>query len=182
MNRLDDISLVAQVVVFRNNKAFDALVRKYQSSVRRFFLNLTLGDGELSNDLAQETFIKAYVNIASFRNLSGFSTWLYRIAYNIFYDYLRSNKPTEDIDVKAAARDYAAASPDVGRRIDIYESLKRLKGDERTCVTLYYMEDLGIDKIAGILGCPQGTVKSHLARGREKLSEYLKQNGYGRNR
>lgn len=182
MNRLDDISLVAQVVVFRNNKAFDALVRKYQSPVRRFFLNLTLGDGELSNDLAQETFIKAYVNIASFRNLSGFSTWLYRIAYNIFYDHLRSSKPTEDIDAKAAAGAYAAEPPDVGRRIDVYESFKRLKGDERTCITLYYMEDLGIDKIAGILGCPQGTVKSHLARGREKLSEYLKQNGYDRNR
>ena len=60
MNQLNDISLVAQVVVFRNTKAFDQLVKKYQSPVRRFFLNLTCGDSELSDDLAQDTFIKAY--------------------------------------------------------------------------------------------------------------------------
>ena len=60
MSQLNDISLVAQVVVFRNTRAFDQLVKKYQSPVRRFFLNLTCGDNELSDDLAQDTFIKAY--------------------------------------------------------------------------------------------------------------------------
>ena len=60
MSQLNDISLVAQVVVFRNTRAFDRLVGKYQSSVRRFFLHLTCGDSELSDDLAQDTFIKAY--------------------------------------------------------------------------------------------------------------------------
>ena len=90
MSQLNDISLVAQVVVFKNTRAFDQLVKEYQSPIRRFFLNLTCGDSELSDDLAQDTFIKAYTNIASFRNLSSFSTWLYRIAYNVFYDYIRS--------------------------------------------------------------------------------------------
>ena len=66
MSQLNDISLVAQVVVFRNTRAFDQLVQKYQSPVRRFFLNLTCGDSELSDDLAQDTFIKAYTNIANF--------------------------------------------------------------------------------------------------------------------
>ena len=84
MSQLNDISLVAQVVVFRNTRAFDRLVGKYQSSVRRFFLHLTCGDSELSDDLAQDTFIKAYTNLSSFKNLSSFSTWLYRIAYNVF--------------------------------------------------------------------------------------------------
>ena len=92
MSQLNDISLVAQVVVFRNTRAFDRLVGKYQSSVRRFFLHLTCGDSELSDDLAQDTFIKAYTNLASFKNLSSFSTWLYRIAYNVFYDYLRTDR------------------------------------------------------------------------------------------
>ena len=55
MSQLNDISLVAQVVVFRNTRAFDQLVQKYQSPVRRFFLNLTCGDSELSDDLAQDT-------------------------------------------------------------------------------------------------------------------------------
>ena len=59
MADLSDISLVTQVAVFHNKKAFDQLVRKYQSPVRRFFLNQTLGDEQLSDDLAQETFIKA---------------------------------------------------------------------------------------------------------------------------
>ena len=90
MSQLNDISLVAQVVVFKNTRAFDQLVKEYQSPIRRFFLNLTCGDSELSDDLAQDTFIKAYTNIASFRNLSSFSTWLYRIAYNVFYDYLKT--------------------------------------------------------------------------------------------
>lgn len=67
MSQLNDISLVAQVVVFRNTRAFDQLVQKYQSPVRRFFLNLTCGDSELSDDLAQDTFIKAYTNIANFK-------------------------------------------------------------------------------------------------------------------
>ena len=128
MSQLNDISLVAQVVVFRNTRAFDQLVQKYQSPVRRFFLNLTCGDSELSDDLAQDTFIKAYTNIANFKNLSSFSTWLYRIAYNVF------------------------------------------------------MEDVSIDKIAGITGCPVGTVKSHLSRAKDKLAIYLKQNGYDGNR
>ena len=63
MSQLNDISLVAQVVVFKNTRAFDQLVKKYQSPVRRFFLNLTCGDSELSDDLAQDTFIKAYTNL-----------------------------------------------------------------------------------------------------------------------
>ena len=55
MSQINDISLVAQVVVFKNTRAFDQLVKKYQSPVRRFFLNLTCGDSELSDDLAQDT-------------------------------------------------------------------------------------------------------------------------------
>lgn len=70
MNTLNDIALVAQVVIFHNNKAFDQLVRKYQSPVRRFFLHLTCGDTALSDDLAQDTFIKAYTHLSMFKNLS----------------------------------------------------------------------------------------------------------------
>ena len=182
MSQLNDISLVAQVVVFKNTKAFDQLVHKYQSPIRRFFLNLTCGDSELSDDLAQDTFIKAYTNIASFRNLSSFSTWLYRIAYNIFYDYIRSRKETADLDAREIDAINSVEQENVGQRMDIYQSLKTLKEAERTCVTLFYLEDVSIDKIAGITGMPVGTVKSHLSRGKEKIATYLKQNGYERSR
>lgn len=80
MASISDIALVTQVTVLHNKQAFDQLVRKYQSPVRRFFLNQTLGDEQLSDDLAQETFIKAYVNLSKFRAMSSFSTWLMRIA------------------------------------------------------------------------------------------------------
>ena len=59
MKENNDLSLVSQVAVFHNRAAFDRLVVKYQSPIRRFFLHQTLGDGQLSDDLAQETFIKA---------------------------------------------------------------------------------------------------------------------------
>ena len=70
----------------------------------------------------------------------------------------------------------------IGQKMDVYQSLKMLKEVERTCITLFYMEDISIDKIAGIVGVPSGTVKSHLSRGKEKLATYLKQNGYDRNK
>ncbi|MBP5978557.1 MAG: RNA polymerase sigma factor [Bacteroides graminisolvens] len=181
MSQLNDISLVAQVVVFKNTKAFDELVKKYQSPIRRFFLNLTCGDSELSDDLAQDTFIKAYTNIASFKNLSSFSTWLYRIAYNIFYDYIRSRKETNDLDAREVDAISSVEQDNLGQKMDVYQSLKTLKEIERTCITLFYMEDVSIEKIAGITGCPVGTVKSHLSRGKEKLANYLNKNGYERN-
>ncbi|MEG1402897.1 RNA polymerase sigma factor [Bacteroides sp.] len=176
------MSLVAQVVVFKNTKAFDQLVQKYQSPIRRFFLNQTCGDSELSDDLAQDTFIKAYTSLASFKNLSSFSTWLYRIAYNVFYDYIRSRKETADLDAREVDVMNSTEQENVGQQMDVYQSLKMLKEVERTCITLFYMEDVSIDKIAGITGIPTGTVKSHLSRGKEKLATYLKRNGYDGNR
>lgn len=178
MNQLNDISLVAQVVVLKNTKAFDQLVQKYQSAVRRFFLNLTCGDSELSDDLAQDAFIKAYTNIASFKNLSSFPTWLYRIAYNVFYDYIRSRKEMEDLDTYQVDTQHSTLQEDVGGQMDIYRALNSLKEMERTCITLFYMEDQSIEKIAGITGCPMGTIKSHLSRAKDKMAAYLKQNGY----
>ena len=178
MSQLNDISLIAQVVVFNNTAAFDTLVRKYQSPIRRFFLNQTLGDAQLSDDLAQETFIKAYLRIATFKNLSSFSTWLYRIAYNVFYDYIRNHRETASLDTGDINRLYSTRQKDFGTKTDLYLAFGVLKEAERSCITLYYMEDLSIDKIAGITGMPSGTVKSHLSRAKEKLSTYLKQNGY----
>ena len=164
MSQLNDISLVAQVVVFRNTRAFDQLVQKYQSPVRRFFLNLTCGDSGLSDDLAQDTFIKAYTNIANFKNLSSFSTWLYRIAYNVFYDYIRSRKETTELDSREVDAANSVEQDNIGQRMDIYQSLKKLKEVERTCITLFYMEDVSIDKIAGIVGIPAGAVKRHVEK------------------
>lgn len=177
MNLLNDISLVSRVAVLHDRKAFDALVRKYQSPIRAFFLRQTLGDEQLSDDLAQDTFVKAYLHIGSFRGLSGFSTWLYRIAYNVWYDYARSLKPTADIATPMMERRNVSAA-DGMLRMDIMEALKVLSDKERACVTMQLIDGLSIDKIVEITGMASGTVKSHLSRGKSKLATYLKENGY----
>ena len=178
MSQISDIALVAQVVAFGNKRAFDSLVKKYQSSIRRFFLHQTLGDKELSDDLAQETFIKAYTHLTTFKNLSNFSTWLFKIAYNVFYDYIRNRKETSGLEDWEVDATYQIEQKRIGEEMDIYRGLSLLKETERTCVTLHYMEDLPIEKIAAIMEIPSGTVKSHISRGKEKLANFLKQNGY----
>ena len=171
-----DLTLIAQVAVDSSGRAFERLVRRYQSPVRRFFLNQTGGDEMLSDDLAQETFIKVYVNIGSFRQLSGFRTWLFKVAYNVWLDYLRHSKivPTsqEPSLTLTSDREYNEAS------LDLNSAMRILTEGERTCVTLALIEDLPMDRVASITGMPVGTVKSHLHRGRQKLAEYLKQHGY----
>ena len=180
MAELNDIALVTQVAVFHNKRAFDQLVRKYQSPVRRFFLNQTLGDEQLSDDLAQETFIKAYLNITKFRGLSSFSTWLMRIAYNVFYDDVRARKQTEDVDTSISALRQTSSNGDSNLKMDIYAALALLKPDERTCITLQLIDGYPIDQISKITGIPDNTVKSHLRRGKEKMTVYLQENGYER--
>lgn len=181
MKALDDISLVARVAVLADKRAFDQLVRRYQSPVRRFFLHQTLGDSQLSDDLAQDTFVKAYANITRFRGLSNFSTWLYRIAYNVFCDYVRGHKRTEGMDMADAVPATGAnGNADCALRVDIRNALATLRPDERTCITLQLIEGQAIEKIAEITRMPAGTVKSHLSRGKEKLAVYLKNNGYDR--
>lgn len=177
---MNDITLVTQVVVFGNKRAFDALLRKYQSQVRRFLLGLTVGDSQLADDLAQETFIKAYMNIGKFRGLSSFSTWIMRIAYNTHYDYRRTHHQTEDADTPAVAARSGGTTADCALGIDILNALATLKPEERTCITLQLIEGQPIDKIASITGMTSGTVKSHLHRGKDKLTTYLKNNGYER--
>ena len=164
------------MAVFHNRRAFDQLVRKYQSPVRRFFLTQTLGDSQLSDDLAQDTFIKAYEHIASFKGMAEFQTWLMRIAYNVLYDYRTRQKPTTDVEtlMKPTGGDSIA-----GLKMDLYKALSLLKPDERACITLQLIEGHPINKVAEIMQMPEGTVKSHLSRGQKQLTIYLKQNGYG---
>ena len=179
MPSIDDISLVTSVIVFDDRRAFDRLVVKYQSPIRRFFLNQTLGDSQLSDDLAQDTFVKAYKNIRQFQGRSGFSTWLYRIAYNVFYDHVRRHKETADIDSREVLT-LGTAADSSQERMDIYSAMAMLSDSERTCLTLQLMEGQPIDRIADITGLAQGTVKSHLFRGKQKLADYLRKNGYGK--
>ena len=126
MSQLNDISLVAQVVVFRNTGAFDQLVKKYQSPVRRFFLNLTCGDNELSDDWRRTRLSKPTLT-GFIQKPVQFFPWLYRIAYNVFYDYLRSRKETADLDTREVDTHWNTSQDDVGQQMDVYRALATLK-------------------------------------------------------
>ena len=103
-----------------------------------------------------------------------------RIAYNVFYDDVRARKQTEDVDTSISALRQSASAGDSNLKMDIYAALALLKPDERTCITLQLIDGYPIDQISKITSVPENTVKSHLRRGKEKMTIYLKQNGYDR--
>ena len=89
ISRFEELKLIARCLTTDSRSAYSELVREYEGGLRRFLLNLTLGDAMLTDDLAQETFLKAYLSLRSFKGVSRFSTWLYRIAYNEYIGYVR---------------------------------------------------------------------------------------------
>jgi RNA polymerase sigma-70 factor (ECF subfamily) len=171
----NDAFLVSRAALLGDRKAFSQLVETYQSPIRRFLFNLTNGHEELSKDLAQDTFVKAWLNIGQFRAAAKFSTWLYRIAYNTFYDYARSKHANVGTLREMPVETLNCASlPQNDFNIDFLQAIKTLKTDERTAMLLFYMEDQTVEKISKIMNCPANTVKSHLHRGKEKLAVYFK--------
>ena len=92
---------------------------------------------------------------------------------------MRRNKPTDDIDAPGMSG-RKSAGVDSGLKMDLQQALHILSACERSCITLQLIEGQSIDKISEITGMAEGTVKSHLSRGKQKLTVYLKQNGYDR--
>ncbi len=177
LSKIDELKLIARCALGDDRRAFGALVEAYQSEIRRFFLNLTFGDASLSDDLAQETFIKAYTSIRSFKGLSKFSTWLYRIAYNEFYSYSRKRheeRLNEDTRTESPDEPLGSYEDSSNSRLDINTALQALSDIERSIVTLYYLQDIPIKKIMEITDLPEGTIKSHLSRARGKMAQILK--------
>jgi len=135
--------------------------RKIMSVVYRFSC-----DRYDREDLYQEIFLHCYRSIGSFRFRSSFLTWLYRLALNRCLGYMRNRLPL------AEPRDGPAPSID-GERRDRLEAVRRalarLRGPQRICFHLHYVEDWGVDRIASLLECSEGTVKSHLHRARTRI-------------
>ncbi len=167
LSKLDEIRLLSQCALADNRDAFGRLVEAYQPRVRRFLLNLTTGDEMLTDDLAQETFIKAYVGIRGFKGLSSFGTWLYRIAYNEFYNHTRRQDIARLGDVSTAATDAIDAS------MTVQEALARLNENERVAVTLFYIEDQPLKQVSRIMQMPEGSVKSLIHRAKGKMKQFI---------
>ncbi len=170
---LTDADLVARVLLDDDHHAFAELVRNHQSSVRGVLRQLTRTDVALADDLAQETFLRAYKNIRSFRGEARFSTWLYRIAYNTFRENARKRKELVGIDEEQLQTEQDTRTVDPALRHDLMHALSLLPLHERSAVLLCCQNGLSHDEAARVLDIPLGTVKTNVLRGREKLKRTL---------
>lgn len=181
ISRLEEIKLLAQCMAADNREAYSRLVVAYADLLRGFLLNLTGGDSMLADDLAQETFIKAWQGIRSFKGMAGFKTWLFRIAINEYLSHRRRPASyTASLDDVRGDAMLAGSSPhaDSDARHDARIALDSLPPAERTIAVLFYLEDLPIKKICQLTEMPEGTVKSHLSRARNHMAQFLKQDRY----
>ncbi len=173
LSKFDEIRLLSQCALADNRDAFGQLVEAYQPRVRRFLLNLTMGDEMLTDDLAQETFIKAYVGIRSFKGMSAFGTWLYRIAYNEFYSHVRKHHEEHVDDMARIGKVSTAATDAIDASMTVQEALTRLNDNERVAVTLFYIEDQPLKQVAKIMQLPEGSVKSLIHRAKGKMKQFI---------
>ena len=174
-----DTDLIARVLSREDQHAFGELVRRYQSPVRGFLSRMTRGDAHLADDLAQETFLKAWRKLHTYRGSAKFSTWLFGIAYNEFRTVARQRKELalEDIEESSPEVTPTVTDPPSDLRLDLTEALKRLHSHERAAIVLCCQNGLSHEEAAQALDCPLGTVKTNVLRGKEKLKRQL--SGYG---
>jgi RNA polymerase sigma-70 factor (ECF subfamily) len=171
-----------------DKQAFGLLVAKYQRKLARLLSRMIRDPFEVE-DIAQETFIRAYRALPGFRNDSAFYTWLYRIGVNTAKNWLISHgrkAPTstpldseeaEGIDEAELLRD--TDTPErllMSKQIagTVNAAVDALPEDLRTAVTLREIEGLSYEEIAQVMDCPIGTVRSRIFRAREAIAEKLK--------
>ena len=171
-----------------DKRAFELLVIKYQRKVERLLSRIIRNQDEIQ-DVAQESFIKAYRALANFRGDSAFYTWLYRISVNTAKNYLVSQgrrAPTstgydaeeaESFEDAVGLRDNA--TPDallMSKQIAeiVNSTIDKLPEELRTAITLREIEGLSYEEIAQIMDCPIGTVRSRIFRAREAVAEQLR--------
>ena len=175
-----------------DSAAYDELIRRYQERIYATVYHMT-SNHEDANDLTQETFIKAYRALNSFKGDSSFYTWIYRIAVNKTINFLKTRKnrvhmSLNDLDFNAENDpDLVALVSDKTPRRDLNlaelqeklnEAMQKLSEVHRMVVTLHDVQGLSHDEIAGIIGCNVGTVRSRLFYARQQLqgtlADYLK--------
>jgi RNA polymerase sigma-70 factor (ECF subfamily) len=171
-----DADLIARVLQAGDPNAFGELVHRYQSPVRAFLRKLTRGDAALADDLAQETFLRAWRKLETFRAEGRFSTWLFGIAVNEFRARLRRDRRHlwEDLDGQTAETEPATGPSLHGLRLDLDEALLRLTLPERAAILLCCQQGLTHEEAAQTLRAPLGTVKTNILRGKEKLRRWLR--------
>ena len=183
-------AMIVRKVLQGDVNAFEKLVTEYERAVYAIAQRMT-GNAEDAADMTQETFIKAYNSLSSFRGDSKFSVWLYRIANNVCLDFLRSRsrKPTvslsaEDDDGEETQLDIAdeSQSPELLlesalTRDAVRRGLDSLPPDYKQILLLREIQGLSYEEIAAALGIESGTVKSRIFRARKRLCTFLIEDG-----
>ncbi len=191
MQDADADALLVERVKQGDKRAFEMLVVKYQRRVLRLISRM-VRDSELVQDIAQETFIKAYRALPQFRGESAFYTWLYRIAVNTSRKALLDLKRDPLVLAAAGAQDseieetYRAesepshgetpegllASKEIAAAVNV--AMAALSEDLRQAITLREIEGLSYEAIAEMMNCPIGTVRSRIFRAREAIAARLR--------
>lgn len=157
-----------------DRQQFISYVEQNQKAVRRFLTALCCGDSALADDLAQDTFVKAYLSCDSFRDDRRFTAWIYRIAYNTFVSSRRGCRTSEPIS-EAAAVGSTDSSDEAFRYQELYMALDSLTEKERSAILLHYMQGYAVNEIAQITGSTSDAVRQQLTRARHHLKTLLKQ-------
>lgn len=182
--------MIVRKVLQGDVNAFEKLVTEYERAVYAIAQRMT-GNAEDAADMTQETFIKAYNSLSSFRGDSKFSVWLYRIANNVCLDFLRSRSrrptvslSTEDDDGEETQLDIAdeSQSPELLlesalTRDAVRRGLDSLPPDYKQILLLREIQGLSYEEIAAALGIESGTVKSRIFRARKRLCTFLIEDG-----
>lgn len=154
---------------------FTSYVEATQRAFRRFLVALCCGDNALADDVAQESYIKAYLSRDSFSNPEKFNAWIFKIGYNTYLNHKRCERPVVDIDDAKGITSHNSADSSFAYQ-DLYEALNRIPAKERTSILLFYMQGYSIKEIAEIQETSQDAVKQHLSRGRNHLRGLLTTN------
>ena len=169
-----------------DQNAFAEIVELYQDKLYRVCFRM-LGNKHEAEDIAQEAFVRAFINIHTFDTKRKFSTWLYRIGTNLCIDRIRKKKPDYYLDAEVSGTEglnmysQIAASEELPEdqvmKMEMQDrvqyEISRLPDKYRAVIVLKYMEDLPLQEISEILEMPLGTVKTRIHRGREALRKQL---------
>jgi RNA polymerase sigma-70 factor (ECF subfamily) len=158
--------------------AFEELVKKYQKEIYGLACRLVM-DPEEAKDLAQQAFLQAFVHIRDFRQQSQFRTWLFRIAINQCYNFLKNRKKFGDpVDVQELPLASQEESPDDTLAADeerrrLYAALGRLPAKQRAVITLKLEQGLSYEEISGVLGGTAGAARVNYCQALKTLRKYL---------
>lgn len=152
-----------------DRKALEALVRRYNDRVYSIALTFTRNP-EAAQDLTQEAWVRVLRSLGSFRGDCRFSTWMYRIIFNLFLNQRRKSAREVLTESEPTAR---RASTE--QRLTLQEAVRELPLAFREVVALRYVGDLSYKEIAEVLDVPLGTVQSRLKRGLNRLQKLLRE-------